>query len=172
MVPKLRLITFAPSIRRPGDPIGNGRSQTGAGRIQGLHGHELNLPTDSGRPRSIVAHGPNSSRDVRAMTVVIHRIICTCFKIVAVNVGRWSGPHIGGKILVFVIDSGVDDRDDDGAAVRNVIPSPLHTHVQAPRSQVLSGIWDRWGSCRRGGRRHDLSGVGHVPLLGIIGLFL
>jgi hypothetical protein len=97
-----------------------------AGGPDELQGHDLDFPnyTDV---LEIVGGGANSAGDVRAMPVVVHRVasiengvnakdviddsVVIVVEIVSSNfVG--IAPHLGGQILVIIINAGVDDGDD------------------------------------------------------------
>ena len=160
---RLREAAAAPGIRGQVHPdacgIGRGlhrvRSRATAARRQEFQAHERHLPVHAGHTRAVVAHAADAARAVRAVVVVIHRVVVVVREIpaprvidVAISIvveavrGDFAGirPHVRHQIRMRVVDARVDHADQHCTAARAQIPSLRRVDVRIRRATALPRI--------------------------------
>src|SRR5262249_36880628 len=154
----------------------------GAGRIRvgKLHGHDLDVPVDTGGAHGVVPHHADGAGDMGAVPVVVHRVAVPVDEVVAVVVvneaiavvvGVVAGdlprvmPHVGGQVRVRVVHPGVEDGDDDAAAPGGDVPGLVGVDVGVGRAGGLPSVEEapvarQGGVVRHPGAAQDDIGLG------------
>ena len=129
-----------PAVLHHGDVVeaGDGGGDAAISRlVEDLARHQLHGPVDAHHTDAVVAHRSDDPGDVRSVQIRVHRIgiavdgidavaiVDETIAVVVDTVGvavRLVAEHVGGEILVVVVDPGIDDGHDDVAATRGDVP--------------------------------------------------
>ena len=135
---------------------GNGvGEETRSGRVEEFARQNFDVPGDAGDADPVVAHRAYDPGHVRPVTVVVHGIgvsvdgidavtivdmaVAVVVDAVVVAVGRVL-KDVRRKILVVVVDTGVDHRNDDVVAPRRDIPGLGGVDIRVDGETGLAGV--------------------------------
>ena len=95
------------------------------------------MPVDASNTHTVVAHGPDRARDMRAVAVVVHWVGVVVGEVPAVHIvhiaiavvvdtvaGHFARivPRIGSQIGMGVVDARIDHGDNDSAGTGGCVP--------------------------------------------------
>ena len=171
------------------------QGQDGVGReahaevAQEADRHDLDFPVHAGHALVVVADGADDARHVRAVAVVVHRVVgrqaqhgvvgaevpaadvvdVAVAVVVEIVVRYFAGidPHVVGQVRMGVVHAGVDHRDDDVPAARRLVPGFDRADVGRRQGGVLEPpLADEHRVVRRAvGTHHVIRlGIEHVRI--------
>ena len=108
-----------------------------SGAVQHLDAQQADRPVHARDAGAVVAHRSDYPGDERAVSVVVHRVRPVVDQVPA-DVAVLVATDVGGQVLVFVVDAGVEHGDVDPVAAGGRLPRILGFHVaHAPGRRML-----------------------------------
>ena len=131
---------LAPSVIGPGDGLLNREVVAASVRAADLVGEDAGIGRDADdalrfgwAPRRVVHGSGDGSGDVRAVTVIVHRVAVAEDEVVAARV-------VGCQVRVRVIDAGVDHRHRDVGAALQDVPGLRRIDVRVGRAGIQTQL--------------------------------